>query len=79
MPQYSVSLTESTDTKEADSLFSHRYLYLAPSTSIYSKNIQSLALLTPDIPFKRGAQLHLCHCQSENGSELQAHGRGANQ
>lgn len=83
--QKAASLTDSTDTKEEDSLFSHRYLCLAPSTSPCSKKkLQSLVLLTggtwtPDIAFNRGAQLHLRHCQSQNATELQACRRRANQ
>lgn len=82
------SLTDSADTKEEDSLFSHRYLCPSPSTRTplnkKKKALQSLALVsgatwTPDITFNRGAQLHLQHCQSQKASELQARRCRANQ
>lgn len=41
-----VSLTDSTDTKEEDSLFSHRYLCPAPSTSPMLRKIPSLWLFS---------------------------------
>lgn len=74
------SLTDITDTKEEDSLFSHRYLCPAPSTSPCSK--QSPVSSSPrlgELGFKRGTHLHLPHCQSESASEFQAFRCRANQ
>lgn len=75
-------LTDSTDTKEVDSPFSHRYLYPVSTTSLNlkKKTPPSLALVTgtPNLTFNCGAKLHLRHCPSQNASAFQARSRRAN-
>lgn len=60
-----------TDIKENDSL---QIFHHPPTIALFTEWTQ-----IPGLTLKRGVKLHLCHCQSENTSKLQAHRGRANQ